>query len=264
MNIIEQAIVRTPSGSFWQGLTPGLLGKADAALAKKQHSAYIAALEAAGIPVKTLPEMNDFPDSCFVEDPAIVTDRVAILTNPATKNRNGETARIEPTIREIYGDRIERIEAPGTLEGGDICRAEDHFFIGLSKRTNRAGADQLAAIVARYGFTYDFVSILEIQGLLHLKTGLSYIGDRTVIGLEAILAHPAFASYRRISVDPGEEYAANCIRLGDAVLFPEGFPKTRQLLIDAGFKVTTIQVSEFRKQDGGLSCLSLRLPSLSF
>ena len=104
-----------------------------------------------------LPTMNDFPNNCFIEDPAIVTDRMAILTNPATKNRNGETARIEPTIREIYGDRIERIEAPGTLEGGDICRAEDHFFIGISKRTNRAGADQLAAIVARYGFTYDFV-----------------------------------------------------------------------------------------------------------
>ncbi len=264
MKEIERVIVRTPSESFWKGLTPGLMGKADVALAKSQHRSYIAEIEALGIPVKVLPELADFPDSCFVEDPAIVTDRVAILTNPSDKSRNGEPAYIEETIREIYGSRVERIEAPGTLEGGDICRAENHFFIGCSRRTNRAGADQLAAIVTKYGFSYDLISILEIDGLLHLKTGMTYIGDNTVMGLEAIMAHPAFASYRRIVVDPEEDYAANCIRLNDVILFPEGFPRTQAKLTAAGFKVKTIQVSEFRKQDGGLSCLSLRIPPLAF
>lgn len=264
MKQFEQAIVRTPSDSFPNGLTPGHLGTADAQLAKAQHKEYIQQLESAGLKVTVLPEMIDFPDSCFVEDPALVTDRVAILTNPSDPSRSGETAHIEEAIRAVYGDRVERISAPGTLEGGDICQAGNHFFIGISERTNRAGAEQLAAIVTRYGFTYDFISILEIPGLLHLKTGMTYVGDNTILGYETILNHPALAGYRKIIVDMDEEYASNCIRLNDIVLFPAGFPKTQAKLEAAGFKLRLIDVSEFRKQDGGLSCLSLRIPPLNF
>lgn len=264
MKRIERVIVRTPSDSFDQGLTHGLLGKADVALAKKQHQRYVADIESDGIPVTVLPELIDFPDSCFVEDAAIVTDRVAILTNPRFRLRNGEPAEIEAAVREIYGERIERIDPSVTLEGGDVYRAEDHFFIGLSSRTPRDGAEALGAILTRYGFTYDIVPITQVKGLLHLTTGSSYLGERTVIGRGAILSDAAYDSYRKIVVPEDEAYAANCIRLNNFVLFPEGFPKTEKLVRDAGFEVKTINVSEIERQDGGLSCLSLRIPPLAF
>lgn len=264
MQRIERVIVRTPSDSFPEGLTHGLLGKPDPALAKKQHQRYVAAIESDGIPITVLPELIEFPDSCFVEDTAIVTDRVAILTNPRFRLRNGEPAKIEATIRSIYGDRIERIDSTVTLEGGDVSRVEDHFFIGQSSRTTQEGAEQLGRILTKYGFTYDIVPIAQIKGLLHLTTGSTYLGERTVLGIAPILADPAFESYRRLVVPEGEEYAANCIRLNNFVLFPEGFPKTEKMVRDAGFEVKTINVSEIERQDGGLSCLSLRVPPLMF
>ena len=259
----EKAVVRTPADSFAEGITPGLFGKADPELAKIQHKKYIQALRQCGLEVIVLEPDNDFPDSCFVEDPVIVTDRVAILTNFHAPTRKGEVDRILPVIKDIYGSHIERIEGPGTVEGGDICQVENHFFIGLSQRTNEEGACQLAAILKKYGFTSSIISIRALPEILHLKTCMSYIGENTFILQKAILKESELAPFKKIVVPDNEGYASNCIRVNDTVILPEGFDETIKQTRAAGFNVLETPMCEFMKQDGGLSCLSLRIPKLN-
>ena len=255
----RKAITRPPCDNFADGLTHGLLGEPDVALAKKQHQAYVAALRSCGAEVLVLHPDNDHPDSCFTEDEAIVTDRMAVIPSMCRPSRRGEEVRMRPIIEALYGGRIEEIKAPGTLEGGDICRDGDHFFIGISSRTNEEGARQMAAIAEKYGFTYDFCDIRGIR-ILHLTTGMSYIGDRTVICCPDFKDLPALKNYRVIVTSPKEAYAANCVRMNGKVIMPAGFRGTEKKLLKAGFEVVRVPMSEFEKQDGGLSCLSLRLP----
>ncbi len=205
----------------------------------------------------------DFPDSCFVEDPAIVTDRVAILTNFGAASRAGEVERIRPEIEALYNNHIERIYAPGTVEGGDICQVNDHFFIGLSQRTNEEGAFQLAQILKKYGFTSSIISIRSMRPILHLKTGMSYLGEDVMICHPAIAADSELDRFKKIIVKPGEEYASNCIRVNDYVIIPKNFEDAIAQVQHAGFKTIELDMSEFMKQDGGLSCLSLRIPPFS-
>ncbi len=255
----EKAITRPPSDTFAEGLTHGLLGKPDVALAKKQHEAYVSALRRCGVSVTVLHPDNDHPDSCFTEDEAIVTDRMAVIPSMCRPSRQGEEVRMRPIIEAFYQGRIEEIRQPGTLEGGDICRDGNHFFIGISSRTNEEGARQMAAIAEKYGFTYDFCDIRGIR-ILHLTTGMSYIGNNTIICCPDFKHLPAYKGYRVIVTSEKEAYAANCVRMNDKVIMPAGFKGTERKLIRAGFDVIQVPMSEFEKQDGGLSCLSLRLP----
>ncbi len=264
MKQFEQAIVRIPCDRFPEGITPGSLGKADVASARKQHQAYIETLKACGVKVTVLEAENDFPDSCFVEDPAIVTDRVAIITRFGAASRSGETPLILPAITAVYGDHIETIQAPGTVEGGDICQVGEHFFIGLSLRTNDEGARQLGEILKKYGFTSSTIDIRKYKTVLHLKTGMSYLGNDTFIVMPEIMDEPELKKYTKLVVTPEESYAANCIRVNDFVIIPAGFTNAIAQVEGAGFKTLPLEMSEFRKQDGGLSCLSLRIPELHF
>ena len=255
----ETAITRPPCARFAEGLTHGKLGKPDVALAVHQHEAYVKTLAKCGVEVIDLHPDNDYPDSCFTEDEAIVTDRMAVIPSFCRPSRQGEEQRIRPIIESFYRGRIEEITKPGTLEGGDICRADHHFFIGISSRTNEDGARQFADIVKKYGFTSAFCDIREIE-ILHLTTGMSYIGNNTVVCCPDFRNLPALKSYKVIVTEEDEAYAANCIRIHDKVIIPEGFPKLQKTLIGSGFDVVTTPMSEIEKQDGGLSCLSIRVP----
>ena len=255
----EKAITRPPCSRFAEGLTHGRLGKPDVELALRQHEAYVKTLRRCGVDVIVLRPDEDYPDSCFTEDEAIVTDRMAVIPSFCRASRQGEERRIRPIIEAFYSGRIEEIKEPGTLEGGDICRAGNHFFIGISSRTNEEGAHQFAEIVKRYGFTYAFCDIRGIE-ILHLSTGMSYIGNNTIVCCPAFRDFPAYDSYRVIVTDEKEAYAANCVRINEKVIISEGYQHLEKKLRKTGFDVITTPMSEIEKQDGGLSCLSIRIP----
>ena len=161
-------------------------------------------------------------------------------------------------ILERYYRKIYTITSPGTLDGGDICEAGRHFFIGISERTNAEGGRQLAEFLAEEGFTSSFVHVSGIPGILHLKSGIACLGDNRLVLTDAFVGMPQFEKCALIRVAEEENYAANCVRLNDYVLVPEGYPKLHQSLKQNGYQVLAVDTSEYRKMDGGLSCLSLR------
>ncbi len=255
--MFTNAIVRLPGANFEDGLTTGQLGKPSYAKALAQHAAYCSALERCGLRVLTLEADSQHPDSTFVEDAAIVTSRSAILARPGAESRRGEV----PAIREALGrffSAIHQIEAPGTLDGGDICEAGNHFFIGLSHRTNEEGARQLAEFLAAGGFSSSIVDVRGIHGILHLKSGIACVGENTLVVWESMARLPHFRGYDLIPVAPEESYAANCVRVNGYVLLPSGRPRLESALTERGYRTLPLDMSEFEKMDGGLSCLSLR------
>jgi dimethylargininase len=252
-----RAIVRPPGASFAQGQTSANLGKPDVGKALQQHANYCAALQRCGVQLTTLPADAAYPDSTFVEDTAIVTARCAILTRPGAPSRVGEVTGIAGVLPDFYS-RIHEIVAPGTVDGGDICQADEHFFIGISERTNPEGARQLAAFLEQEGFTSTQVDIRGVPGILHLKSGLSYLGERRIVVIDALAGHGAFSGYNIVPVAPPEDYAANFLRINDHLIISAGFPKFESTMRECGMPVIALDMSEFRKMDGALSCLSLR------
>jgi dimethylargininase len=250
------AIVREVPATLSGGITSAGLGSPDYDLARRQHERYVRALEAGGLEVNSLAADERFPDSVFIEDTAVVTGACAVITNPGARSRRGETGAVYRLLSTRY-ERVERIEPPGTLDGGDVLQVEDHFYIGLTRRTNPAGAGQLAGHLERHGFGS---STVPVSGLLHLKTGVSYLGDGNLLVLPELAEAEGFRRFNRIAVPPEESYCANCLRVNDRVIFPRGHERTAEALSGLGYELAELDVSEFRKLDGGLSCLSLRLP----
>jgi len=255
--LFTKAIVRIPGANFDAGLTTVDFGRPDLSLVLRQHSRYCEALVECGLALTTLDPDLRFPDSTFVEDTAILTPHGAVLTRPGALSREGEVEAIRPTILNFYPAPL-TIEAPGTVDGGDICEAGSHFFLGLSHRTNEEGARQLAAHLASFGYTSSTIDVRPMTTILHLKSGISYIEDNTLVVMEEMAANPQFARFDLIQVDAEESYAANCVRVNDRVLVAEGFPRLTTALQDRGFNPLVLDMSEFQKMDGGLSCLSLR------
>jgi dimethylargininase len=255
--VFTRAIVRSPGSNFAMGLTSVDLGvpRYDQALA--QHARYCEALQACGLAITSLEPDLDHPDSTFVEDTAVLTGRSAVLTRPGARSREGEVAALRPVLRGFFPVTVE-IETPGTVDGGDICEAEDHFFLGLSLRTNEEGARQLAAHLASEGYTSTVVDVRDMSSMLHLKSGVSYIGNNTLVVMEEMAGWEAFAGYELIRVASEESYAANCVRVNERVLVASGYPRLTADLAARGFDPLEVDMSEFRKMDGGLSCLSLR------
>ncbi len=253
-----RAIVRPPAANYAQGLTDANEGPPDYALALSQHQAYCQALIDCGLTLTTLPADPRFPDSTFVEDTAIVTARGAILTRPGAPSRAGETASMLPVLQDLYGE-LARITAPGTVDGGDVCEIGEHFLIGLSQRTNEEGARQLAGILQGMGYRADTLDIRSVPRLLHLKTGMSWLGGNWLLVSHDLPRTEALAPYELIITSAAEDYAANCIHINDRVLIPAGYPELARSLVALGFELLPLQMSEYRKMDGGLSCLSLRM-----
>ena len=255
--MFKHAIVRSPGMNFAQGLTSVDLGIPRYDQVVAQHARYCEALMACGLAITTLVADLDHPDSTFVEDTAVLTARCAVLTRPGAQTREGEVAAIRPVLRSFFPVTME-IETPGTVDGGDICEAEDHFFLGLSLRTNEEGARQLAAHLAGVGYPSTVVDVRGMSSILHLKSGVSYIGNNTLMVMEEMAGWEAFAGYELIRVVSEESYAANCVRVNDRVLVAAGYPRLTAELTARGFNPLELDMSEFRKMDGGLSCLSLR------
>jgi len=197
------------------------------------------------------------PDGTFDEDTAVVTARVAVATRPGAPTRAGEVGAVASALRQFRPD-LELIAPPGTLDGGDVCQVEEHFLIGVSQRTNEAGAKQLAAILARHGYSSSLIDIRDHPTLLHLKSGIAYIGEhRFTVSADAV-GFGTLPGYETIVVDRSESYAANCVRVNEVVLLASGHPQLAGRLEALGYTVRSLEVSEFQKMDGGLSCLSIR------
>ena len=240
-----------------EGITSGLYpGRPDYELALVQHDAYIKALSQCGVDVTVLPADENYPDSCFVEDPAVLTEKCAVITNPGAPSRNGETAAIEEAVRKFYPeDRIEHIRFPGTLEGGDVMMCGNHFFVGRSERTNEEGIRQFAEILKKYGYTCAEVRLEEV---LHLKTGVNYLENNNMLVSPKMNEDPHFKDFNKFVIEPEELYAINSMNINGTVLVPEGFPKTLKIIEDLGYPTVLVNNSEFAKIDGSLTCLSLR------
>lgn len=267
--MLTRAIVRPPAENFADGLTSVNLGRPDFATALSQHEAYCRALEICGLELVRLAADDTRPDSTFVEDTAVLSEKTAILTRPGAQSRRGEVESIGKVLAQFYPElrrvgESENVDAatknrePATLDGGDVCEAGNHFCIGISARTNPAGAEQLAAILGRFGYTSQFVDIRGVQNLLHLKSGIAYLGDNRLVLIDALGARDEFSGYQRVAITEGEEYAANCVRVNEYVLVAAGNPSFERALRGLGYSPIVLEMSEFQKMDGGLSCLSLR------
>ncbi|WP_213422446.1 dimethylarginine dimethylaminohydrolase family protein [Bhargavaea massiliensis] len=254
MSQFQNVIVKAPAKSYVNGLTTSDLGTPDYDKVVEQHNAYVEALKTCGVEVTALPADEQYPDSVFVEDPAVLTKEFAVIANPGADSRNGEKEAIEEALKNFY-DKFHRIEAPGYLDGGDVLQADNRFYIGLSERTNEEGARQLKEILEKEGYGAD---ILPLKEFFHLKTGIAYLGNNNMVVAGEFIGHPAFADYNQIVIGKEDEYSANCIRVNDHVIIPAGYPETKRKIEEAGYQTVELEMSEIRKQDGGLSCLSLR------
>jgi dimethylargininase len=253
-----QAIVCPPAGNFADGLTTVDAGAPDIDLALAQHAAYCDALSRHGCALIPLPADIRYPDSTFVEDTALILPGVAaLITRPGASSRTEETAAIREALSP-YFSQLSAIAAPGTLDAGDVCEAEHHVFIGLSHRTNHDGARQLSEWLFAHDTRAVTVDIRTTPGILHLKSGVTALGDGRLLCIAALAQHPAFVDYEILVVPDGEEYAANVVRVNDVVFVADGFPGTQSLLQQYGYRLEPLPMSEFAKMDGGLSCLSLR------
>lgn len=253
-HLFTKAIVKTPGKSFSKGITTAGLGPPDYQKALQQHQGYIQALEDCGLEVIVLPPNEDFPDSTFVEDPALITPKGAIITNPGIPSRKGEIKEIREVLQG-YFPNLKEIREPGTLEGGDIMRIGSNYYIGLSSRTNQVGADQLINILLSFGLSG---KVIELEKVLHLKTGVSYLEEDTLLAAGEFISKSEFKKYQILDVSRSERYAANSLWVNGTVLVPAGFPQTSKKIRSAGYPIKEIDMSEFQKMDGGLSCLSLR------
>ncbi len=256
-SMFRNAIVRKPGRNFSEGLTTAGLGMPLLDRALAEHGRYCEALQDCGLILSTLEADERHPDSTFIEDTAILTDRVAVLARPGAPSREGEVFGVREVLARFYPS-CRAIAAPGTLDGGDVCQAGDHFFIGISRRTNEAGARELASLLAEHGHTSAFVDIRGLPEILHLKSALAWLGDGRLVMSGALTGHEAFQGYDVVPVEAEESYAANCVRVNDHVLLAAGYPRFEKRLREVGYSVVVLEISEFRKMDGGLSCLSLR------
>jgi len=224
----------------------------DLAKARMQHLAYDEALRRAGAEVEVLPPDDELPDSVFVEDAAVVFDEAAAMTRPGTPIRAREVPAIEAALARYR--ELQRIVAPGTLEGGDVLRVGREFYVGITSRTNREGFEQFASIVR--GFGYRAIPV-GVTGCLHLKSAVTTLDEETLLLNPSWIDAGALPRIRRLVVPAEEESGANALVVNAVVHLSAQWPRTREMVEKAGFRVTTLDISEFEKAEGALTCSSL-------
>ena len=248
------AIVREPGRSVVGGIRSGPSAPTYAGVLA-EHGAYIAALRAAGLTVDVLPPLEDFPDSVFVEDPALVFPEGAILLRPGVASRLGEAEEMRASLQKHF-DRVLELEGEQYADGGDVLVSQDEVFIGLSKRTNRAGADRLVTLLGELGRKG---RVAETPAdILHFKSASSLLSENTVMATKRLADSGVFADLKVLVVPEGEEGAANFLRINDTVLVGDRYPRTIEMLKREGFAAQGLKIDEIRKLDAGLSCMSLR------
>jgi dimethylargininase len=251
--MFKYAITRKPGKTFDRGITTSDLGVPDYALVLKQHAAYMDTLRSIGLKVIELDPLPDYPDAHFVEDTAVVTPEVAIITNPGAPSRRGEEKSIAEILLQYR--QVEYIQSPGTVDGGDVLMIGNHFLIGISQRTNPRGAEQLGLILEKYEKTW---TTLQVGAGLHFKSSVNYVGKNSILVTQDFAYQEALNGYNKIIVDQEEEHSANTLWLNDHLLMPGGFPNTKTKLESLGLPIIELDVTEMQKMDGGLTCLSIR------
>ncbi len=248
-----RAIAREPGPDFAHGITAADLGVPDFDRMIEQHRAYVGRLRDLGLEVEVLAPLPGCPDAHFVEDTAVVFREAAVIARPGAPSRSTEPETIAPVVsryREIFN-----IEQPGTLDGGDVLQIGTRFFVGISGRTNEHGARQLGTIVERFGYTWTPIAVGEG---LHLRASVNFVGNNSVIATRAFADIEEFRGFDGILLEDGESYAANTLLVNDHLIAPLGFPRVVDQLSRLGMPVIELDMSESRKMDGGLTCLSLR------
>ena len=222
--------------------------------ARAQHQNYVKALKNLGYDVLELPAEVDLPDSVFVEDTAIILPEVAVITRPGADSRKPETTSIAQALSSHT--KIVYIREPATVDGGDVLVLRKKIFIGLSTRSNSEAVDQLNELLKEYGYE---VTGVQLHGCLHLKSAVTRVDDKTLLINKNWVDIKPFANYNLIDVDPSEPYAANCLPVGDGIIYPTSFPKTRVVLEARGYKIVSVEVDELAKAEGAVTCCSLIL-----
>jgi len=226
----------------------------DLEVARAQHAGYVSALKQLGCDVLELPAEADFPDSVFVEDTAFILPHAAVITRPGADSRKPETESITQALSPHI--KLLHIREPATLDGGDVLVIGKNIFIGITTRSNQNAIDQLNALLKDDGYT---VTGVELHDCLHLKSAVTRVDDETLlINKNWVDAHH-FESYKLIEVDPSEPYAANCLPIGDSIIYPTAFPKTDTKLQAHGYKTVNVEVDELAKAEGAVTCCSLIL-----
>lgn len=227
----------------------------DVEVARVQHRGYVEALKKSGCHVIELPAESDLPDSVFVEDTAFILPEVAVITRPGADSRKPETESIVRALSPHI--KLVRVREPATIDGGDVLVLNKNIYVGLSTRSNQAAIDQLRDLLGEYGYT---VTGVQMHDCLHLKTAITRVGDQTVLINPGWVDTHHFQDFNWIEVDPSEPFAANCLPVGNSIIFPTTFPQTCAKLESAGYHLTTVDVSELAKAEGAVTCCSLILP----
>jgi len=226
--------------------------KIDVDSAKRQHAGYCKALQKSGLELVWIEGDNNLPDSCFVEDTAVILGEKAVICNMSIKSRANEVvevAKVLEKLKETY-----YIKPPATIDGGDVLKIEDRVFVGLSNRTNLQAIVQLKKILENSNFE---IVPVKIHNVLHLKSACTYLGDYYVIFSKGHFDTEILRDYKKIVVPEGEEYATDCLAIDGTILMAKGYSKTKKLIEKEGFPVKELDTSEFRKGDGALTCLSI-------
>jgi dimethylargininase len=251
--MLTRAILRRPGPDFAAGITTARLGAPDLSRMLAQHAAYADALRAAGLEIEVLDALPGFPDAYFVEDVAVVVPELAVVARPGATARRGEADEILPVLARHRP--VARLQHPATLDGGDVLVVGRTAYIGLSARTNRQGAEQLARLLEPYGYRSQTV---PVASGLHLKSSVTWVGGETLLVSARFADRPELRACRRIVVEAADEPACNSLFVNGTLLTPAGFPNVRRQLDAAGLAAIELDVSEPRKMDGGLTCMSLR------
>jgi len=228
----------------------------DVARATAQHEAYERCLESLGCTVVHAEPAPDLPDAVFVEDVAVVLDEVAIITRPGAESRRPETEGIAAVLQRHRN--VRGIEAPATLDGGDVLRIGRTIYVGRSLRTNDDGIEELGAIAAEFGYV---IAPVAFRGCLHLKSAVTQAGDRLLLVNPEWIDVRQFRGFEAMPIDPSEPFAANILRIGGALLHGASYPRTRRRLEDRRLRVETVDLSEFEKAEGGVTCCSILMGS---
>ena len=223
--------------------------------AREQHAAFERTLESLGCDVRRLPPNPDLPDAVFVQDTAIVLNEIAVLARPGAVSRRPEVTSVAEALAAHRP--LRSIEAPGTLDGGDIVRLARDVFVGQTARTNADGVRQLRNLLRPFGYT---VHGMAVTGCLHLQSAVTPIADRGLLVNRAWIDPALFGDVEVIDIDPSEPFAANALRVGDDVVYPTGFPRTRARLAALGLQVVDVDLSELAKAEAGVTCCCLLVP----
>jgi len=251
--MFTHAITRKPGVNFSRGITTAENESHSYELIVDQHAAYLETLRSFGLEVIVLDSLPDYPDAYFVEDTAVVTPQVAVVTIPGATSRRGETDAIAPVLADYR--EIKRIQPPATIDGGDVLKVGNHFVIGISERTNTEGAEQLGKILQPFGYTWTTV---PVRSGLHLKSSVNLVGDNTLLLSRKFTDLQKLRRFERIIVEEDERPACNTLWINDHLMVPKGFPATRKKLEATRADIVELSVSEINKMDGGLTCMSLR------